>query len=151
MNLFLRPSFPGSVPLWRHLYKTKGRQVYHAQLSLSRNFSSSSPFFTITKPSMEVELTAPNGKKWTQPLGLFINNEFVKSSNEQKLASINPTYVLELLSHYSPMYTNLTNKCPQYGRRNLLGLRGNRRGCRRRRISSPQGLQARIMEVSIRN
>ncbi len=42
---------------------------------------------------MEVELTAPNGKKWTQPLGLFINNEFVPSSNEQKITSINPAYV----------------------------------------------------------
>jgi aldehyde dehydrogenase (NAD+) len=40
---------------------------------------------------MEVELTAPNGRRWTQPLGLFINNEFVKSSNDQKIASINPT------------------------------------------------------------
>ena len=43
--------------------------------------------------AMEVELTAPNGKKWTQPLGLFINNEFVPSSNEQKITSINPAYV----------------------------------------------------------
>ncbi|KAK3901333.1 aldehyde dehydrogenase domain-containing protein [Staphylotrichum tortipilum] len=40
---------------------------------------------------MEVELTAPNGKKWIQPLGLFINNEFVPSSNKQKITSINPT------------------------------------------------------------
>lgn len=47
---------------------------------------------------MEVELTAPNGKTWSQPLGLFINNEFVKSSNEQKLASINPAYVISLPS-----------------------------------------------------
>lgn len=39
---------------------------------------------------MELDLTAPNGKKWSQPLGLFINNEFVKSSNGQKLATINP-------------------------------------------------------------
>jgi aldehyde dehydrogenase (NAD(P)+) len=39
---------------------------------------------------MEVELTAPNGKKWSQPLGLFINNEFVKSSNDGKIVSINP-------------------------------------------------------------
>ena len=43
--------------------------------------------------AMEVELTAPNGKKWTQPLGLFINNQFVPSSNEQKITSINPAYV----------------------------------------------------------
>ncbi|KAK1781548.1 aldehyde dehydrogenase domain-containing protein [Copromyces sp. CBS 386.78] len=101
MNLFLRPSCSGSVPLWRHLYKTKGRQVYHAQLSPSRTFSSSSPFFSNTKPNMEVELTAPNGKKWTQPLGLFINNEFVKSTNEQKLASINPTTEEEICSVYA--------------------------------------------------
>jgi len=39
---------------------------------------------------MEVELTAPNGRMWSQPLGLFIGNEFVKSTGEQKLASINP-------------------------------------------------------------
>jgi len=48
---------------------------------------------------MEVELTAPNGKKWTQPLGLFINNEFVKSSNGQKIASINPACVNPWWSH----------------------------------------------------
>ena len=41
--------------------------------------------------AMEVPLTAPNGKKWNQPVGLFINNEFVASSNGQKLTSINPT------------------------------------------------------------
>jgi hypothetical protein len=43
---------------------------------------------------MEVELTAPNGKKWTQPIGLFINNEFVKSSNAERIRTINPTYEL---------------------------------------------------------
>lgn len=46
--------------------------------------------------TMEVELSAPNGKKWTQPLGLFINNEFVKSSNGQTITSINPTFVSPL-------------------------------------------------------
>ncbi|KAK4137402.1 aldehyde dehydrogenase [Trichocladium antarcticum] len=50
---------------------------------------------------MEVELTAPNGKKWTQPLGLFINNEFVKSSNGQTLASINPTTEEEICSVFA--------------------------------------------------
>ena len=40
---------------------------------------------------MEAQLKAPNGKTWTQPLGLFINNEYVKSSNGQQLATINPT------------------------------------------------------------
>ena len=39
-----------------------------------------------------VELTAPNGRKYKQPTGIFINNEFVKSKKEEKLTSINPTY-----------------------------------------------------------
>jgi aldehyde dehydrogenase (NAD+) len=40
---------------------------------------------------LSIELTAPNGRKYIQPTGLFINNEWVKSSNGQKLTSINPT------------------------------------------------------------
>jgi len=46
---------------------------------------------------MEAELTAPNGRKWLQPLGLFINNEFVQGSG-QKIASINPTTEEEICS-----------------------------------------------------
>ena len=40
-----------------------------------------------------VDLKAPNGREYKQPLGLFINNEFVKSSSGDKITSINPTYV----------------------------------------------------------
>ncbi|KAI0603264.1 aldehyde dehydrogenase domain-containing protein [Biscogniauxia sp. FL1348] len=40
---------------------------------------------------MEAELTAPNGVKWTQPLGLFINNEFVSSSGSETITAVNPT------------------------------------------------------------
>lgn len=39
---------------------------------------------------LSIELTAPNGRKWTQPTGLFINNEFVPSSNGQKIDTIDP-------------------------------------------------------------
>jgi len=39
---------------------------------------------------LQVELTAPNGVKYTQPTGLFINNEWVKSSKGNKISSINP-------------------------------------------------------------
>lgn len=39
-----------------------------------------------------VELTAPNGRKYQQPTGLFINNEFVKSKSGGKITTINPTY-----------------------------------------------------------
>ncbi|KAK3295955.1 aldehyde dehydrogenase domain-containing protein [Chaetomium fimeti] len=51
--------------------------------------------------TMEIELSAPNGKKWTQPLGLFINNEFVKSSNGQTITSINPTTEEEICSVFA--------------------------------------------------
>jgi len=50
---------------------------------------------------LSVELTAPNGRKYVQPIGLFINNEWVKSSNGQKLASINPTDESEITSVYA--------------------------------------------------
>lgn len=46
---------------------------------------------TFKMSGLEVELTAPNGRKYIQPLGLFINGEWVKSSNGQKLSTINPT------------------------------------------------------------
>jgi hypothetical protein len=37
-----------------------------------------------------VDLSAPNGHKWTQPVGLFINNEFVGSKDAKTLAVVNP-------------------------------------------------------------
>lgn len=57
---------------------------------ICRSFSS-----TPAKMSdLSVELTAPNGRKYTQPTGLFINNEWVKSSDGKKIVSINPTYAI---------------------------------------------------------
>lgn len=44
---------------------------------------------------LSVQLTAPNGRSYTQPIGLFINNEFVPSKSGEKIASINPSYVLD--------------------------------------------------------
>ena len=44
------------------------------------------------------ELTTPNGKKYSQPLGLFINNEFVPSSKSDKITTINPTDEKEITS-----------------------------------------------------
>ncbi|KAI0840528.1 aldehyde dehydrogenase [Hypoxylon sp. FL0890] len=50
---------------------------------------------------MEVELGAPNGIKWTQPLGLFINNEFVSSSEGKTIATINPTTEEEICAPHA--------------------------------------------------
>jgi aldehyde dehydrogenase (NAD+) len=47
---------------------------------------------------LEVKLTAPNGVSYTQPTGLFINNEFVASSKGDKITSINPTDESEICS-----------------------------------------------------
>jgi len=47
---------------------------------------------------LSIELTAPNGKKYTQPTGLFINNEWVASSKGNKITSINPTDESEIAS-----------------------------------------------------
>ncbi len=39
---------------------------------------------------LSVDLVAPNGVKWTQPTGLFINNEFVKAVKGNTITSIDP-------------------------------------------------------------
>ncbi|KAI9767126.1 MAG: mitochondrial aldehyde dehydrogenase [Geoglossum simile] len=43
-----------------------------------------------------IDLTAPNGRKYKQPVGLFINNEFVKAESGQRITSINPTDETEI-------------------------------------------------------
>ena len=42
---------------------------------------------------LTIDLTAPNGKKFTLPTGIFIDNEFVKPKSGEKITSINPTSV----------------------------------------------------------
>ena len=37
-----------------------------------------------------IELKAPNGATWTQPTGLFINNEFVAAKSGETLETVNP-------------------------------------------------------------
>ncbi|GKT53068.1 aldehyde dehydrogenase [Colletotrichum tofieldiae] len=63
--------------------------------SANRAFATSPRRWTAT------ELTAPNGRTWTQPLGLFINNEFVQSSNGQTLATTNPSNEDDICSVYA--------------------------------------------------
>ncbi|KAI5954354.1 hypothetical protein KGF54_002129 [Candida jiufengensis] len=40
---------------------------------------------------LEYEVTLPDGQKFNQPSGLFINNEFIKSINGKTIESINPS------------------------------------------------------------
>ena len=41
---------------------------------------------------LSVELKAPNGVSYSQPRGLFINNEWVKPQKGETITSINPAY-----------------------------------------------------------
>lgn len=47
---------------------------------------------------LSIDLSAPNGVKYTQPTGLFINNEFVAAKSGKKITSINPTAESEICS-----------------------------------------------------
>ncbi|EEH07077.1 retinal dehydrogenase [Histoplasma capsulatum G186AR] len=60
----------------------------------SRYFSK----ISFTMSSLSIDLTAPNGREYTQPLGLFINNEFVAAKSGEKIISINPTDESEIAS-----------------------------------------------------
>ncbi|OTB06842.1 hypothetical protein M426DRAFT_318551 [Hypoxylon sp. CI-4A] len=44
----------------------------------------------------EVEITAPNGIKWSQPLGLFINGEWVSSSEGKTIPTVSPVTEQEI-------------------------------------------------------
>ena len=52
---------------------------------------------------LSIALTAPNGRKYTQPTGLFIDNEFVKSlsAGDSHITSIDPAYVMACFIQYS--------------------------------------------------
>jgi hypothetical protein len=58
---------------------------------VTRRLFSSTSIRSSKMADLKVELTAPNGRKITLPTGLFINNEFVKSSSGDKITSINPS------------------------------------------------------------
>ncbi|KAL8917951.1 MAG: hypothetical protein Q9172_005620 [Xanthocarpia lactea] len=55
----------------------------------------------MSSEGLSIELTAPNGHKYTQPTGLFINNEFVKSKSGDKITTINPSDESEIASVYA--------------------------------------------------
>lgn len=75
------------------------RQILHPpaeDIFLSSGLSGLERYFRakLSKMSdLEIELTAPNGVKYRQPTGLWINNEWVKAKKGEKITSINPTYV----------------------------------------------------------
>ncbi|POR37645.1 Putative aldehyde dehydrogenase-like protein, partial [Tolypocladium paradoxum] len=55
-----------------------------------RGFCCSRSMKAAAASELEVELTALNGRRWTQPLGLFVGNEFVASQQGNKITTVNP-------------------------------------------------------------
>jgi aldehyde dehydrogenase (NAD+) len=54
--------------------------------------------FATSTDTLSQTLTAPNGRQYDQPTGLFINNEWTPSINNTKLSSINPTTETDITS-----------------------------------------------------
>lgn len=91
-----------STALHPRLSSVAARKV-HSLLRGPSTAQTTSPRTSIRMASdLSVELTAPNGRKYTQPTGLFINNEWVKSSDGGMFASINPRYVSRDMSGSRP-------------------------------------------------
>lgn len=65
--------------------------VFRPTVALCRNITSKHPSFNMA--GLFVNLEAPNGVKYSQPTGLFINNEFVAASSGQTIVSIDPASV----------------------------------------------------------
>lgn len=101
---------PPTAHLLLSIYWRWPRELMHAFPSL--RFCLRGPLFSTPRPSVSlafssvprrsftstaimsdvsVQLTAPNGHKYAQPIGLFINNEFVASKSGEKFATINPS------------------------------------------------------------
>lgn len=81
-----------------------------------RDLSSLAPFFSfsIYYPSINmtelfVDIVAPNGRRYVQPTGLFINNEFVPASNAGTIISIDPAYV-SLQEPFYPSFVKIRNE-----------------------------------------
>ncbi|KAJ5096002.1 retinal dehydrogenase 2, partial [Penicillium alfredii] len=73
--------------------------------TLTARFISSTPrrhfHNTYIMSNVAQQLTAPNGHAYSQPIGLFINNEFVPSKSGEKFATINPSNEEEITSVYA--------------------------------------------------
>lgn len=82
----------GAAPRHRSIYTQVSRPIQKCSPGSCRSYSSSStlrhPQNTMAE-SLFVDVTTPNGVKYKQPTGIFINNEFVKASGGT-IVSIDP-------------------------------------------------------------
>ncbi|KAH9238697.1 hypothetical protein K456DRAFT_1886536 [Colletotrichum gloeosporioides 23] len=66
------------------------------QLPLPASFSTSR-----TSTPSAADISAPNGRSWSQPTGLFIGNEFVESADGSLLSTVNPCNEEEICKVYA--------------------------------------------------
>ncbi|TVY64623.1 putative aldehyde dehydrogenase-like protein [Fusarium oxysporum f. sp. cubense] len=86
---FCRSVYPSlSRPSTQSLYRLSLSPLRRSITTTQKRFSNMSDLF--------VNLEAPNGVKYKQPTGLFINNEFVPGSSKQKITSIDPATEKEI-------------------------------------------------------
>ncbi|KAK6592113.1 aldehyde dehydrogenase (NAD+) [Botrytis cinerea] len=91
-------------PLQSYLRNTAFRRFSRSSSAAPRvktEFSSKPSVLPLRPYHRFFSTYCPNGKKYTQPTGLFINNEWVKSSTGQKITSINPSDESEIASVYA--------------------------------------------------
>jgi hypothetical protein len=55
--------------------------------------------------SLSEQLTTPNGIQYKQPLGLFINNEFVQARSDETIIAVNPASVYSCMTLLGFMLT----------------------------------------------
>lgn len=86
--------FPYITP-FPPMFRIRLNCLYKAPSTLGRFIAPRRPFHSspFIMSDISVQLTAPNGRSYTQPIGLFINNEFVAAKSGEKFATVNPSYV----------------------------------------------------------
>ncbi|WYZ40742.1 hypothetical protein EsH8_IV_001083 [Colletotrichum jinshuiense] len=100
-RLIRRPTSPVLVRGARPLYRTRPHTFAGTPPSANRAFATSPRRWTAA------ELTAPNGRTWSQPLGLFIDNEFVQSSDGRTLTTVNPFNEEDICSVYAATHDDV--------------------------------------------
>ena len=126
------------------------RRISSRQLSHTRMLAS---------PRLEAELTAPNGTRWTQPLGLFIDNQFRESVEGDVITTSDPLYVYLSCSWLHLLFISkashsflLTRFClAQHRARLMFRIRSRRARCRQCGSSRSQSPQAVLMVAAVRH
>lgn len=77
------------------MFRIHQRCSYKVSSTLTSSIGPRRPFHSspFVMSDISVQLTAPNGRSYAQPIGLFINNEFVAAKSGEKFTTVNPAYV----------------------------------------------------------